>query len=383
VTWIAKGSPTWPITLAVGPYTIFEGDPIVADIQSGKPMGLLPPPLSHLFGALFVPDSGVYFRSGLYLNFSVGTPLLFPFALWGVVRLAFARRDRLAVLYVLAVVGLILLGVMSPGAIALRAIWAGVLGRHLLVPVGAAAVLAVVPGVPLGRWAAFLAAATALPLLAPMGWGDRDYNLVTLLLAGLLAATVVAVAARFVPGLAKVRPAAALALICILAYPAVLELRARNRDGYYEDVALRRIFDLHPLGYTDEATSAAWKYLDQDRPLTIAFTGGVTGHGDNWLRYPLLGERLQNRVIYVPVTPDGSIVGIRDPQEALARADFASWVARLAEKGVDYVVVKPPPSVEAGWLESDPTRFTRVDLGPGDSFRVYKFAGDRGAAARY
>jgi hypothetical protein len=169
-----------------------------------------------------------------------------------------------------------------------------------------------------------------------------------------------------------VRPAVAFGLACLLAYPAALAMRSENRSGYYEDLALGHVFDMHPLGYVDASAAAAWKFLNQDHGLTIAFTGGVSSEGDNWIRYPLLGERLQNRVIYVPVTPDGSIVGIRDPQVTLARADFPSWAARLAEKGVDYVVVKPPPSVEAMWLESAPALFARVDLGPGDSFQVYR-----------
>jgi hypothetical protein len=107
--------------------------------------------------------------------------------------------------------------------------------------------------------------------------------------------------------------------------------------------------------------AAVWAYCDrQERPYCIAVTAGWDGTGHNWLWYPLLGRCLQNEVMYVPITADGSIVNYADSDRLAAAADFQSWLERLHRKRVELVVCLSPETVESRWIQRHETVFTRV-----------------------
>ncbi len=108
---------------------------------------------------------------------------------------------------------------------------------------------------------------------------------------------------------------------------------------------------------------------EPDRPRRIAVTSGPWVHSGNWFAYPLLGSRLQNEVTYVALTRDGRVqhFGLPAVDEEYARtADYASWLERLGDEGIDLVMSFSPPSIELGWMEDHPDRFRRLDGDPGD-----------------
>jgi hypothetical protein len=108
---------------------------------------------------------------------------------------------------------------------------------------------------------------------------------------------------------------------------------------------------------------------DPGRPRRIAVTSGPWVMADNWFAYPFLGRRLQNEVLYVPVSRDGVMrhFGSQEVNEAYLRAaDFSAWLARLRQAGVTEVMSFSPPSVELAWMEAHPEVFRRVIGDAGD-----------------
>lgn len=144
---------------------------------------------------------------------------------------------------------------------------------------------------------------------------------------------------------------------------ALRETRAWMRHPTYAAALALETYDVHGLP-GPSAAHEIWRRLDDGRPRTLATTAGFAGSGDNWLRYPLLGSALQNRVLYVPVTRDGAIVDYRDMARARAVADRAAWLARLDALAVDAVVVMAPPTCpESAWILADPGRFQVIAAG--------------------
>lgn len=105
----------------------------------------------------------------------------------------------------------------------------------------------------------------------------------------------------------------------------------------------------------------------------IAASAGWTVPGHNWLRYPLLGSRLQNRVIYVPPTRDGTIVDHRESERLAGAMDFDAWLRRLRETKVDAFVAMHPNPPELPWVLARPDVFAplaRAESGDGAAWRV-------------
>ena len=89
---------------------------------------------------------------------------------------------------------------------------------------------------------------------------------------------------------------------------------------------------------------------------------------------PLLLSRkpLADRLVYVPVSQDGSLVEFWPPEELQRRAHYDAWLLRLEELGVDYVVIFDPGSIEMGWMEGHRERFKRL-RGDGAVSGLYAF----------
>jgi hypothetical protein len=90
-------------------------------------------------------------------------------------------------------------------------------------------------------------------------------------------------------------------------------------------------------------------------PHRIAVTHGVAPFLDTGFFYYLLGQELQNRLVYVPPSKSGKIVF--DPTERTEEMSYDAWLRRLHQARVDHVMSIAPPTVELGWMESHPESF--------------------------
>ena len=93
---------------------------------------------------------------------------------------------------------------------------------------------------------------------------------------------------------------------------------------------------------------------------------------DNDFLYPFLGSRLQNRVVYVPVTADGSIVDYKDARTAQSQFDEHAWLQRLRDHHVEYLALLPPSPPEALVIARRPDVFRLVVQGACNDARLYR-----------
>jgi hypothetical protein len=142
--------------------------------------------------------------------------------------------------------------------------------------------------------------------------------------------------------------------------------RDRHRHDLYEALAAQPpVFIMHGIAWPYATAAPLWRALDDGAPHRIALTAGWNGVGDNVLRTPLLGARLQNHVTYVPITRDGSIVDYEQADDVRAKADAGAWLARLRAAGIDVVVTLDPQPIEADWIAARPDLFEKIAAGAG------------------
>lgn len=140
----------------------------------------------------------------------------------------------------------------------------------------------------------------------------------------------------------------------------------------YDEVAYGADPELYDRSYGAEGRAWTWiAEATRDRGATIAYAG--TG-----LAFPLFGERLKNRVLYVAVregperlvheygvryTQPTRINPLEQVEEILrAPADRVAWLERLSRARVDFLLVTGTertgePLLERTWAETDPARF--------------------------
>lgn len=93
----------------------------------------------------------------------------------------------------------------------------------------------------------------------------------------------------------------------------------------------------------------------------IAVTAGALRNADHWFVYYLLGDRLQNELLYVPISNDGAIVPFGPDEDRRTRlGDYPSWHDRLLRERASHVMSFAPASVELGWMDRRPEAFSRV-----------------------
>jgi len=181
--------------------------------------------------------------------------------------------------------------------------------------------------------------------------------------------------------LAWVRRPKLFGFICVLFVislgPPCLEIRAWARPRAYAAMPALRSSAKHVWD--------VWTAVDRNE-LThrIAVAAGFGLYGTNWIWAPLLGRHLQNRLLYVPVSQDGSIVSYRNPQVVLGSASYADWRSRLEAGQVDTLVTLPPDPIEAYWALKHPESFEA--LGGSEPFgtegvaRVFRFHREPGSS---
>ena len=170
---------------------------------------------------------------------------------------------------------------------------------------------------------------------------------------GALLGLVVALALRRRP----FRATLALCAGAVLVVSAAAAIRPDHRYAIWKDAVHATSYDPHP---TDENASAAWpiwQMLDDGPSRRIAYVAGWDRHGHNWYRYPLLGSRLQNEVVYINPVADGTVIDYREDARLRAAADAKAWIERLAEAEVDVIVLGQPPPPEAIWVARLPAVF--------------------------
>jgi len=75
---------------------------------------------------------------------------------------------------------------------------------------------------------------------------------------------------------------------------------------------------------------------------------------------------MQNDVVYVPVTTDGTLVSYRDQDALDLVADRRAWLLRIADQEIDWVAAIGPPTVEHQWLADLPGVFPlEINMGQG------------------
>ena len=377
--WRDTGSPTYPFRVQVAGVPVFAGNPQLEAVFSRR----VPTDVS-VAGALFAPDlTKMIDGRQQFLNLGPGGAILGLLGLYGAVTLLRRRETRVVTAFLGLTSVVVVAAVAGEDTAALRTIWIEVLGRLFFGPLVAAAVLAV--AVPLRSTMPLLwfAIASNLLLAVPLGWGAVDLTAFSAAAWPLLLVSLSVVAVLGASRLARRRlvPVAVVAVVLVVfGWPGLRDVRAGVRYDYFRDATFTRVTDARRLAALTMESFTIWRYLDQGAGHTVAVSAGWWENGHNWYRYPLYGSRLQNKVRYVPITSDGSVIDYRDAEGAAAKADYDAWLRRLMTDDIDYLVLLPPDPPESRWVQAHPELFQPVADGLQRRAHAYRF--DRAQAAR-
>jgi hypothetical protein len=380
--WVDRGSPLYPLPVVIAGQRLLAGNPETEMAQGGLLTGTPArfEPASFL-RHLFVPELGEY------LNLGPCALVLVVLGLVAAIRLLSSRsRFASGVLFLGVSSALVALGLFGPNTLGLRTQWVSAFGRFLLPAVVPFAVLAAtIPGAAVTTCLA-VCAFVGCWLTVPHGFSREDL-LALVWLAGAVLVLVFA-ASRLAAALRPRRTY--VGVIGVLTTAALVvawgAIRTASRYRIWQAAAEGRAFDMHGLGPAYVASVPIWRRLDDGVPRRIAVAAGWNGVSDNWYWYPLFGEYLQNDVVYVTPTEDGSIVDYRLGPEVRRKASFEAWIRRLVERRVDVVVLlTPPPDVETPWVKLHPDLFTSFVIsadGRNAAFEFHRDAAKRFLAAR-
>ncbi len=367
--WLEKGSPFYPLPLTLFGRVLSKGNREWSMVHSAKLVHHLSTP-----GLLYLiwPFSQLYATD--YLGLGPLAPAILVLGVIGWLR-TFARPEkRGAMLFILMIALVLAGGLFSPETAGFRTLLFLTFGRFTM-PVFALATVAAALFTSawiFGFWWLVLLVDGALAL--PTGFTSFDAAAVGELAAPILVAAVLVALILMLGGQAWRRFAIIVAAVMVLVPITTLPwIRSRLRYPYYQAAAAIRdpVYDMHLLS-PDYATWSLWSFLDDSKPHRLAVTAGWDGIGDNWYLYPLLGSHLQNTVVYVPVTADGSVVNYGGPPgDLIKRADFKAWVDRLKRDHIDFVVSLDPPPAEKVWMDRAPETFTELRGDPGFGPGVY------------
>ena len=384
--WRDTGSPTYPFRVELAGVPVFAGNPQLEAVFARR----VPTDVS-VARALFVPDMArLVDGRQQFLNLGPAGAIVALFGLAAIVVSLRSPQTRVATAF-LTVSSLVVIGALAgEDTASLRTVWLQVLGRRLMDPLVAAAILAAAVPVRSTVPLLWVAVASNTLLALPLGWSEVDAAALAAAAWPLLAMLLLLVALAFVsrlPAVASakagrstprlVQLAAIILLTAVVAWPRVREVRAASRYDYFRDATFARVYDAGRLPALTMESFTIWRFLDQETPTaaghTVAVSAGWWENGHNWYRYPLYGTRLQNRVRYVPITSDGSVVDYRDADRAAARADYHAWVRRLMAYDIDYLVLLPPDPIEARWVAAHPELFQPVATGFQRRAHAYRF----------
>ena len=358
--WVLAGSPFWPFRLALAGREIVPGnEELVALLGARLALpGQSAFDASGFFRWLFSPA-----RHEVAQTLGAGplVPLLGAIALVPLARGVRDRGRRGGWLLCLAIGLLTVTATLGEDNLALRTLWAQTYARFTL-PVFAIAIVAAASIDAWGVRAALALHALIGAVLAwPHGWCRADAGgalraLLPAAVGGALAALAVRGTRRLDPRLRWPVAALAAALPALILLPAI---RSDLRYRIYEAAASPRpAFDMHELYRGHAGAWPIWRALDDGAAHRVAVAAGWDGTGHNAYLFPLLGSRLQNVVLYVPVSRDGRVIDYREGEELSAAASHDAWTKRLVEQRVDvFVALGPAPPERLAWIERDPEHF--------------------------
>ncbi len=368
-TWLDTGAPLSPVPIALAGWTLgvappevlwYMGMPARVPVQAASELDVL----TRLFP---LPQSGVEGLGAL-------TAVVAPLMLAGVPGLA--RRSPRACAVVIAALTSCLATYYAPSFAMIRHVFPVNSSRFLL-PVVLAGTALGVSWCRRGSGAAdavrrFLLGATLWHLFSYMWVGSTTLSRGGALRAGLIALALAE--AWWLLGLLRLGPIryATRALAVVAALALLFPWRDAHRYDLWE-----ADYSLHPFGAAQYWPGAAAELDTPDRPRRIAVTAGPDQRLDNWFVYPFMGRRLQNEVMYVPLSSDGRVHHFGGPAENARYAEVADydiWKARLQLLGVTDVVSFLPTSTELTWMEHHPEQFQRV-TGIAANWGVFHIAG--------
>jgi hypothetical protein len=210
-----------------------------------------------------------------------------------------------------------------------------------------------------------------LPTILPAGLsaGEISQGIRPILIGSALAALWI------VPAIFRPKFARAVYVVVFLVSPWMLGLlssaRASLRYEYYASLAQGKTCEMHPV-YVGKQYRL-WRALDGNRSERIALaTAFLPPAGHNRYAYPLFGSRLQNTVIYVPATRDGTIddtaFGAADPKSL----DIDSYIERLLRERVTALVFVAPHAPEVSLVLANRSRFALRLRSPSDEYLVFR-----------
>jgi hypothetical protein len=352
LAWRATGSPLYPLTVRLGNHVLFAGNLELEWLLRGEWLspGAIEDARANLASRLFLPWDR---PDGDFLNLGLGPLFLVPGLIPGLLTLWRSRTSRYVTAFVVVAACLTLAAVAGQDSAALRLWWWGVLGRLVTIAVAAAALIAAAWPTTLSTVMLWLCAASGLTAAWPHGVSFVDARAA---MAASLPLVVTAgtawIAGLWLPRVRMpLRWTAAIIMVAVL-----IVVRDRFRYEYYTAAAALQAYDTHPLDPDWTASWPVWQRLDGADPKVVAASAGWEGIGHNWYRFPLVGGRLQNRVLYIPITRDGQLVDYGlDVSPILMSCD--AWLERMLASPAEYFVVLPPMPPEARWARALPDVF--------------------------
>ena len=257
--------------------------------------------------------------------------------------------------------------------LATRVIYPGVDEVRYIVIAGILAMIALarMPG----RWTSGLLVAAIVPNLIyalPWRWSVLDALTVAICLAAGLALALLVLLPRSGRGQVR-RPASAFAIASL---GAALAIGPAVRDTYFIGLGRDQHFNSGPVAFAPAGSAyPIWNLLADAEPMSVAVAAGTSTLSTHWFIHPLLGRRLQHRLLYLPT-------GLYYPDErrAASAQDFdragQRWLADLETAEVDAVMLHAPDPVERRWIEVNPGSFELLGESADGSSALYRVARD-------